>query len=73
VNNVKNAAGDLDNAVTIDPQNVQVWTSRGLAFERLSDKEKAGGSYAHAMNIDQRDRPAREGFDRVGGKFGQTY
>ena len=71
--NYKNAASDLDDAVTIAPQNVQAWTSRGLAYERLGDKEKAAGSYARAMNIDQSYQPARTGFDRVGGRIGQAY
>ena len=49
------------------------WTSRGLAYERLGDKEKAAGSYARAMNIKQDYDPARSGFARVGGQAGQTY
>ncbi|HEY5279383.1 MAG TPA: tetratricopeptide repeat protein, partial [Pseudolabrys sp.] len=73
VNNFKNAASDLDDAVTIAPQNVQAWVSRGLAYERLGDKEKAAGSYARAMNIDQTSQTARDGFERVGGKVGQAY
>jgi Tfp pilus assembly protein PilF len=73
VNNNKNAASDLDDAVTIAPQNVQAWISRGLAYERLGDKEKAAGSYARAMNIDQASQPARDGFDRVGGRVGEAY
>ncbi len=73
VNNAKNAASDLDDAVNIDPQNVQAWISRGLAYERLGDKEKAAGSYAHAMNIDRNYQAAQQGFERVGGKFGQSY
>jgi hypothetical protein len=52
---------------------VQAWVSRGLAYERLGDKEKAAGSYARAMNIDTTSTVAREGFDRVGGKVGQAY
>ena len=31
----KSAAGDLDRAVQLDPQNSRAWTSRGLAYERL--------------------------------------
>jgi Tfp pilus assembly protein PilF len=73
VKNYKNAASDLDEAVGIEPQNVQAWTSRGLAYERLGDKQKAAGSYARAMNIDQTYQPARDGFERVGGRFGQSY
>ena len=52
---------------------MQAWVSRGLAYERLGDKEKAAGSYARAMNIDTTSKVAREGFDRVGGKVGQAY
>jgi hypothetical protein len=47
--------------------------SRGLAYERLGDKEKAAGSYARAMNISRSDPQATAGFERVGGKFGQAY
>ena len=69
----KSAAGDLDEAVGIAPQSMQAWVARGLAYERLGDKEKAAGSYARAMNIDQSYQPAREGFLRVGGRFGEAY
>jgi Tfp pilus assembly protein PilF len=73
VNDFKAAADDFDQAVELEPQNLQAWTSRGLAYERLDDKEKAAGSYARAMNIRQDYQPARSGFTRVGGKEGQSY
>ena len=73
VKKYKGAADDLDQAVTIEPQNVQAWMSRGLAYERLGDKEKAAGSYARAMNIDDNYFPAKAGFRRVGGQLGQAY
>ena len=57
----------------IEPQNLQAWTSRGLAYERLGDKEKAAGSYAKALNINNTYEPAKAGFARVGGKIGQSY
>ena len=69
----KAAAGDLDDAVQIDPQNLRAWTSRGLAYERLGQKDKAAGSYAKALNINDKYEPAKAGFARVGGKIGQTY
>ncbi|MGH6680805.1 MAG: tetratricopeptide repeat protein, partial [Bradyrhizobium sp.] len=64
---------DLDEAVGIEPQNVQAWTSRGLAYERLGDKVKAAGSYGQAIDLRPNDQVARAGFARVGGKAGQTY
>ena len=73
VNDLKAAAGDFDDAVQLEPQNVQAWTSRGLVYERLNDKEKAAGSYAKALNIRQDFEPAKQGFARVGGQFGQSY
>jgi Tfp pilus assembly protein PilF len=73
VKRYKDAADDLDSAVGIEPQNVAAWTSRGLAYERLNDKEKAAGSYARAMNINKDYKPASAGFERVGGKMGQAY
>ena len=69
----KAAASDLDDAVQVEPQNLHAWTSRGLAYERLGDKEKAAGSYAKALNINKDHEPAKKGFARVGGKMGQTY
>src|SRR6202140_5744742 len=69
----KEAAADLDEAAQADPQNAQVWTTRGLAYERLGEKNKAAGSYARAINLHPRDETARTGFSRVGGKPGQSY
>ena len=73
LNDPKAAASDLDDAVTVEPQNLNAWTSRGLAYERLGDKEKAAGSYAKALNINKEHDPAKKGFARVGGKAGVTY
>ena len=73
VGDAKSAASDLDEAVQIDPGNLQAWTSRGLAYERLGQKEKAAGSYAKALNINEKYELARAGFARVGGKVGQSY
>ena len=54
-------------------RNLQAWTSRGLAYERLGQKDKAAGSYAKALNINEKYEVARAGFARVGGKVGQSY
>ena len=69
----KAAADDLDQAVQLDPLDMRAWTSRGLAYERLGDKDKAAGSYAKALNLNDKYEPARAGFARVGGKTGQSY
>jgi len=73
INNNKAAADDLDQAVQLDPLDMRAWTSRGLAYERLGDKDKAAGSYAKALNLSDKYQPAVTGFARVGGKFGQSY
>jgi tetratricopeptide (TPR) repeat protein len=70
---IKEAAADLDEAAQADPQNGQIWTTRGLAYERLGDKTKAAGSYGRAISLHPRDEAARSGFARVGGKPGQSY
>ena len=70
---LKVAAGDLDDAVTIDPGSLNAWTSRGLAYERLGEKEKAAGSYAKALNLNKDHEAAKRGFARVGGKAGTAY
>ena len=60
--------------MAVEPQNLQAWTSRGLAYERLGDKEKrAAGSYASALNINKDARARASGFARVGGSHSQTY
>ena len=66
-------ADDLDQAVQIEPGSLTAWTSRGLAYERLGDKEKAAGSYGKALNISRDHDPAKKGFARVGGRTGQVY
>ena len=73
INNFQGAANDLDSAVQAEPQNVQAWTTRAFAYEKLGDKEKAAGSYARALNINKNHEPAKQGFARVGGRAGQTY
>ena len=73
ISDAKSAASDLDEAVQLQPQNLQAWTSRGLAYERLGQKDKAAGSYAKALNLNEKYEPAQAGFARVGGKAGQTY
>ena len=56
-----------------DPQNAQIWSARGQAYERLGDKTKAAGSYGRAINLRPKDEAARSAFARVGGKPGQSY
>ncbi len=73
IRDYKSAIGDLDNAITIDSRNVAAWTNRGLAYERLGDKDRAAGSYAKALELNKDFEPAKQGFARVGGQAGQTY
>ena len=61
INDFKAAASDLDDAVTAEPQNLQAWTTRAFAYERLGDKEKAAGSYARALNLDQNNEFGKAG------------
>jgi cytochrome c-type biogenesis protein CcmH/NrfG len=56
--------------VQADPQNAQIWITRGLAYERLGDKTKAASSYSRAIDLRPKDEAARTGFARVGGKAG---
>ena len=69
----KAATDDLDQAVQLNPTDLRAWTSRGLAYERIGAKDKAAGSYAKALNINNKYEPAQTGFARVGGRVGQTY
>ena len=62
LNKIKEAGADLDEAAQDDPQNVHIWTSRGLAYERLGDKAKAAKSTTRAINLHPKDETARTGF-----------
>ncbi len=73
VGNDKAAASDLDQAVQLNPSDPKAWTSRGLAYERLGQKDKAAGSYAKALNLNDKYAPAAAGFARVGGQVGKAY
>src|SRR6267143_624819 len=70
---IKQAAADRDEAAQADPNNAQIWTTRGRVYERLGDKTKAAGSYGRAIGIRPKDEAAKSGFARVGGKAGQNY
>jgi Tfp pilus assembly protein PilF len=72
-NDFKSAASDLDDAVQMEPENLQAWTARGLAYEKLGNKDRAAGSYARALQLKQNYEPAKTGFARVGGRMGQNY
>jgi Tfp pilus assembly protein PilF len=67
---IKEAAADLEEAAQADPQNAQIWMTRGLAYERLGDRTRAADSYSRAISLRPRDDAARSGFARVGGKSG---
>ncbi|MEA2934375.1 MAG: hypothetical protein QOD74_1021 [Variibacter sp.] len=73
INDFKSASSDLDDAVQMDPESLQAWTARGLAYEKLGNKDRAAGSYARALQLKQNYEPAKTGFARVGGRVGQNY
>ena len=70
---IKEAAADLDEAAQAEPQNVQIWTTRGLAYERLGDRTRPPSSYGRAIQPSTQGRGRADGFTRVGGKPGQSY
>jgi tetratricopeptide (TPR) repeat protein len=59
------ALEDFNKAIGLQPENAD--------YERLGQKDKAAGSYAKALNVNDKYQPAKEGFTRVGSKVGQTY
>ena len=73
VNNIQSAATDLDEAVQANPANLQGWVARGLAYERLNNRERAAGSYARALVLQRDHAAAKAGFARVGGVYGKQY
>jgi tetratricopeptide (TPR) repeat protein len=64
------AATDLDEAVQAWPQNGLLWVTRGAAYEKLGDKDKAADSYSRAILLRPKDESARNGLARTGGKPG---
>jgi tetratricopeptide (TPR) repeat protein len=66
----KEAAMDLDEAAQAWPQNGQIWITRGAAYEKLGDKDKAADCYRRALLLRPKDEAARSGLARTGGKAG---
>ena len=67
IDKVKDAVTDLDEAVQADPNSASAWSHRGLAYERLGEKDKAKISYSRALTLRPRDDAAKNGLSRVGG------
>ncbi len=69
----KSALDDFNEAVQFEQRNADLWVARGQALERTGDNERALGSYTKAISIEENHPGAREGFNRLGGRAGQTY
>jgi cytochrome c-type biogenesis protein CcmH/NrfG len=73
VDKSQDAASDLDEAVRLEPENGEIWKTRGLAYERLGDNNRAAASFGRATALRPSDEEARAGFARVGGEPGKSY
>ncbi|WP_204324248.1 hypothetical protein, partial [Stenotrophomonas maltophilia] len=69
----KSALDDFNEAVQFDPRQPDIWVARGQALEATGDNERALGSYTKAMSIEENHAGAREAFNRLGGRSGQSY
>jgi tetratricopeptide (TPR) repeat protein len=47
------AIDDFDDAIRLEPANADIYFKRGVAYERLGDKEKASASFASAIEFDK--------------------
>jgi len=59
--------------VQFDQRNADLWVARGQALEQTGDNERALGSYTKALSVEENHPGAREAFNRLGGRAGQTY
>ena len=66
VNDFKAAAGDLDDAVPAEPQNLQGWTTRALPTSGSVTRRRRP-AHTPARSTSQKHEPAKQGFTRVGG------
>ena len=69
-----NEAGALyDEILSQQPDHPGALHLKGVLALQAGDKERARASYARALEIDDRNPRAREGFGRVEGKYGTSY
>jgi tetratricopeptide (TPR) repeat protein len=62
---VEAALEKLNKAIELNPQHAQAWVLRGIAHEKLGNKEAAQADWKKAQEINPHARAARENLDRM--------
>ncbi|MGO6907464.1 tetratricopeptide repeat protein, partial [Rhizobium ruizarguesonis] len=66
LNDDDNAFADFNHAIELNGNIAESWANQALVYERRGDKAKAARSYRHAIGLDPKYQPARDGLARVG-------
>ncbi|AHB03083.1 TPR repeat-containing protein [Brucella ceti TE28753-12] len=62
-----NAFDDFNTAITLDQNVAESWANQALVYEHNGDKAKAANSYARAVQLDPKYKPAKDGLARTRG------
>ena len=59
------AITDFHKAIAFDPNFTPAYNTRGLAYEKMGDKEQAIADYRKVLEIDPSNQKAKEGLKRL--------
>ena len=60
-----NAFADFNHAIELDGTLAESWANQALVYERKGDLKRAYKSYAHAVSLDPKYQPAKDGVART--------
>jgi Tfp pilus assembly protein PilF len=67
LNDDENAFADFNHAIELDGKIAESWANQALVYERRGDKARAAKSYSHALQLDPKYLPAKQGLARTRG------
>jgi tetratricopeptide (TPR) repeat protein len=62
-----NAFADFNLAIELNNNIAESWANQALIYERRGDKARAAKSYSHALRLDPKYEPAKQGLARTRG------
>ncbi|MFY8101368.1 MAG: tetratricopeptide repeat protein, partial [Allorhizobium sp.] len=65
LNDDDNAFADFNLAIELNNNIAESWANQALIYERRGDKARAAKSYAHALRLDPKYEPAKQGLART--------
>ncbi len=65
LNDDDNAFADFNLAIELNGNIAESWANQALVYERRGDKARAAKSYSHALRLDPKYEPAKQGLART--------